>query len=86
MRSLAAAIMFLAVMVGWKGEVSVQMKRIHISAAAWWEQGGTPHASLRVALQVPQRQDRATASNRNGVVVGPRKTHDSQGSEIEAVS
>jgi hypothetical protein len=66
-------------------EFNVEMRRIHLSAAAGW-QTGSLRASLRVALQVSQRHDRATASNRDGAELGLRDTHDSQGSVIEAGS
>jgi hypothetical protein len=57
----------------------------HIVARAEWR-GSSQQASLRVALQVTQRQNRATASNRYSVRDGHRMMIHSQGSLIEAGS
>ena len=57
----------------------------HIEARAEWR-SSSQQASLRVALQVTQRQKRATASNRYSVRDGHRLMINSQGSLIEAGS
>jgi hypothetical protein len=79
-----AAIMVAAcvVVAGSMEAASMRTTSIHVSAAAAW-QAGTLRASLRVALHVTQRQDRASASNRYGAVQGLRDRLDSQGSRIE---
>jgi hypothetical protein len=75
----AAAGVFLAVLLvsGFAKEGAMRMRSIHISADAGF-QTASLRASLRVALQVSQRQNRAMASNRNGAETGFSDAADSK--------
>jgi hypothetical protein len=83
---LVAAMFVLSVTLnGLSEDILMQPRKFHISTVAQWH-ASTLHASLRVALQVTQRQNRATASNRYSVRDGNRNMIDSRGSLKDAGS
>jgi hypothetical protein len=81
---LAVALALSANFTSWMEGNLMQMSS-HVVAQVEWSRSSL-QASLRVALQVTQRQNRATASNRYSVRDGHRMMIHSRGSLIEAGS